>query len=157
MLGSTPPAPSVPLLKGMAMDDRKLLEVPFPFVREEYSGPKDGEFFEGESWRPGVRFETRDSGYMYDPDSVAVADSLGKMVLEVVSTHKPGRFPERTFYLRSFIDPDGRAFGKPKLRVTTSAAFRNLARGYRHEFEMSDRAAAAMGSNIKPELDDEHA
>lgn len=111
--------------------------VPYPFVLEEYSGPKDGDFYDGKTWRPGVRFETRDSGYQYGPDTVAVADGMGEMVLEVVSRHHPGKYPERTFYLRSFVDPTGRAFGKAKVRVTTSAAFKRLARGYRHEFEMA--------------------
>ncbi|AZW24455.1 hypothetical protein CS345_17375 [Bordetella bronchiseptica] len=104
---------------------------------EEYSGPKDGEFYDGKTWRPGIRFEVRDSGYLYDPDQVAIADGMGQMVLEVVSRHKPGKFPERTFFLRSFVDPNGRAFGKARLRVTTTPAFKRMAAGYRHEFEMA--------------------
>lgn len=111
--------------------------VAYPFALEEYSGPKDGEFFDGTTWRPGVRFEVRDSGYLYDPDQVAIADGMGQMVLEVVSRHKPGKFPERTFFLRSFVDPDGRTFGKAKLRVTTTSAFKRMAAGYRHGFEIA--------------------
>lgn len=111
--------------------------VAYPFALEEYSGPKDGEFYDGKTWRPGVRFVVRDSGYLYDPDQLAIADGMGQMVLEVVSRHKPGKFPERTFFLRSFVDPNGRAFGKAKLRVTTTPAFKRMAAGYRHEFEMA--------------------
>ncbi|KDC09721.1 hypothetical protein AZ19_3626 [Bordetella bronchiseptica E012] len=111
--------------------------VAYPFALEEYSGPKDGEFYDGKTWRPGIRFEVRDSGYLYDPDQVAIADGMGQMVLEVVSRHKPGKFPERTFFLRSFVDPNGRAFGKARLRVTTTPAFKRMAAGYRHEFEMA--------------------
>lgn len=111
------------------------LRVAYPFALEEYSGPKDGEFYDGKTWRPGVRFELRSSGYLGDPDEVAIADGMGEMVLEVVSRHKPGKFPERTFFLRSFVAPDGRAFGKAKLRVTTTPAFNRMAAGYRHEFE----------------------
>ncbi len=112
--------------------------VAYPFALEEYSGPKDGEFYDGKTWRPGVRFEVRDSGYLYDPDQVAIADGMGQMVLEVVSRHKPGKFPERTFFLRSFVDPNGRSFGKAKLRVTTTQAFKRMASGYRHEFESAE-------------------
>lgn len=59
------------------------------------------------------------------------------MVLDVVATFKPGRFPERVFYTRRWIDPDGREFGKTnKLRATTTAHFRSLLKGYRHDFEV---------------------
>lgn len=125
------------------MDDGKIVRVPFPFVQEEYSGPKDGEFFDGKSWRPGVRHElVSNTG-----DTETLADGMGEMVLEVVSTHRPGRYPERTFFLRSFVDPTGRAFGKAKLRVTTTAAFKNLTKGYRHEFEMAAQSARQENSN----------
>ena len=33
--------------------------VAYPFALEEYSGPKDGEFYDGKTWRPGIRFEVR--------------------------------------------------------------------------------------------------
>lgn len=38
------------------------------------------------------------------------------------------------FYTRTWIDPDGKAFGKTKCRVTTVPAFRTLAHGYRHQY-----------------------
>ena len=64
-------------------------------------------------------------------------DSLpdGEMLLSVVSTHKPGKFPERIFYTRQWKDPEGKVFGKGALRVTTIGTFRRLLRGYRHKYE----------------------
>ena len=91
----------------------------------------------GRPGAPASASRLGDSGYLYDPDQVAIADGMGQMVLEVVSRHKPGKFPERTFFLRSFVDPNGRAFGKARLRVTTTPAFKRMAAGYRHEFEMA--------------------
>ena len=123
------------------------IEVAHPFIREKYSGPLDGGDFvsDHEAWRPGVRIE------MVPPDdSIFVTDGIGAQSLTIVSTHKPGRFPERVFYTRQWIDPDGKSFGKNKLRMTTAQAFRALIKGYRHKFEMSDdylseRPRAAIG------------
>lgn len=111
-------------------------KVKFPFIRHEYSGPIDGEFVDGvKTWKPGTRCEHGD--YQYS-DEQWVADGEGLMVLEVLGAFKPGRYPERTFYLRSFIDPDGRQFGKEKVRVMASSAFKRMARGYRHQYVMND-------------------
>lgn len=108
------------------------IHAPYPFVREivpDFEGTEAG----GEvmSWRPGTR-----SVYVYPDDAEAVADGMGCIVLTEVSRHKPGRYPERVFYVRSWIDPDGRRFGKGALRMTTATAFERLCKGYRHEFAM---------------------
>ena len=111
--------------------------VAYPFALEEYSGPKDGEFYDGKTWRPGIRFEVRDSGYLYDPDQVAIADGMGQMVLEVVSRHKPGKFRSaRSSFAASWIRTAAPS-AKARLRVTTTPAFKRMAAGYRHEFEMA--------------------
>ena len=92
-----------------------------------------------EGWRPGCTLETDENAWSYFPEKHYVADGVGSMVLDVVATFKPGRFPERVFYTRRGVDPDGREFGKPnKLRVTTIAHFRSLLKGYRHHFEVSE-------------------
>ena len=113
----------------------------YPFVRyvanlyDEY----DGRQYQTEGWRPGCTLETDENAGGYFPEKHYVADGVGSMVLDVVATFKPGRFPERVFYTRRWIDPDGREFGKPsKLRVTTAAHFRSLLKGYRHPFEVSE-------------------
>lgn len=107
-------------------------KVKFPFIRQEYSGPMDGAFVDGvKTWKPGTRCERGDYEYS---DEQWVADGEGFMVLEVLGAFKPGRYPERTFYLRSFIDPDGRHFGKAKVRVMASAAFKRMLKGYRHPY-----------------------
>ena len=92
------------------------------------------------SWRPGVRFETVEVCNRYgEPDynSETVADGVGSQTLTVVSIHKPGRFPTRVFYTRTWTDPKGKTFGKTKLRFITAGAFKTLLRGYRHEFILS--------------------
>ena len=99
----------------------------------------DGCPYQNEGWRPGCTLETDENAGGYFPEKHYVADGVGSMVLDVVATFKPGRFPERVFYTRRWVDPDGREFGKPnKLRVTTAAHFRSLLKGYRHDFEVSE-------------------
>ena len=105
-----------------------IFEVPYPFVRETID--LHGE--EIESWRPGVGFEM-----VSHDDGAAFAEGLGKQIVEVVSIHKPGRFPERTFYTRKWETPSGKLFGKPGLRVKTTHAFRRLIAGYRHGFYLN--------------------
>ncbi|WP_020475018.1 hypothetical protein [Zavarzinella formosa] len=82
------------------------------------------------SWRPGVRHELMGYG-----DPVAVADGVGSQIVTVVSVHKPGKFPERIFFIRHWKNPEGKMFGKSKLRMKTTPAFRKLVAGYGFEFE----------------------
>jgi len=111
--------------------------IEYPFVRGTFA-KYDGEGVnEIPTWDPGVRYEiARPDGASY-----ALADALGKMVLTEVSRHKPGKFPERVFFTRLFIDPDGKSFGKGGLKIVSSAKFARLCRGYAHEFEMSEASA----------------
>ena len=111
--------------------------VPYPFIREKYQPlPEDGEDWpsEKETWRPGVKHEFADNF----GGSRSYADMMGKVYYQVIAIFKPGSFPERVFFVRQWIDPDGKMFGKRKLHITTTQAFRKLCKGYRHEFEMSD-------------------
>ena len=112
----------------------------YPFVRYVANLADDeGCGYQTEGWRPGCTLETDENAGGYFPENHYVANGVGSMVLDVVATFKPGRFPERVFYTRCWIDPDGREFGKPsKLRVTTAAHFRSLLKGYRHPFEVSE-------------------
>jgi hypothetical protein len=106
-----------------------IIEVPnYPFVRTEYHGCDAEGPYTDEVWRPGCNQETDEDGTDF------TADDTGTMLLTVVSAHKPGRFPERTFFTRRWRDPDGREFGSYKLRMTTTQAFKQLCKGYRHSF-----------------------
>lgn len=109
--------------------------VPFPMVRfTESHETFGGQVTVHEGWRPGVEWDSTDEG-----GREAWADAKGSMVLTVIDRHKlPGKYAERVFYLRHWIDPEGREFGIKKLRITTVQNFRNLARGYRYEYELSD-------------------
>ncbi|HEY5800340.1 MAG TPA: hypothetical protein VIT92_08965 [Burkholderiaceae bacterium] len=117
----------------------------YPFIRVKFDSHElsDGEWThaEIESWQPGVRFES--DGF---DGTDTYADGVGAMQLQVVSTHKPDKYPERVFYVRQWRDPDGKVFGKPKLRITTAQNFRQLIKGYRHEYEMSERATQQPAS-----------
>lgn len=108
--------------------------VNYPFARTKYDKPSDdySSTLEVDSWVPGVRFEQYNDG-----DADAFADGMGFMSLRVVSVVKPGKYPERVFYVRQWVDPDGAVFGKTQLRIASTTKFRNLLRGYRHDFEMS--------------------
>lgn len=113
----------------------------YPFVRyvADLYDKDDGGQYQTEGWRPGCAVETDENAFSYLPVKDYFAHGTGAMVLEVIATFKPGRFPERVFYTRRWVDPDGREFGKPnKLRVTTAAHFRSLLKGYRHDFEVSE-------------------
>lgn len=113
--------------------------VDHPFVRSTYEEPTDDS--EGYNtrtvpcWKPGIEFVATYSG-----DTDTVAHGVGKQRLTVISRHKPGKYPERVFYVRQWIDPDGKEFGKPKLRITTAGAFKSMCRGYRYQFEVRSKA-----------------
>lgn len=106
--------------------------VPYPFVRETYTA-FDGEGeYQDPSWRPGAQADLD-----YGGNAVWAADAMGEMILQVVGRFKPDGYPERTFFVRLWRDPQGKEFGKNKLRVTTTAAFTRLCKGYRYPYEMS--------------------
>lgn len=106
--------------------------VAYPMVLEPVELLGDDGPYQTKSWRPGVRYVNQ-SPY---GDSAASADGVGWMILRVVSIHKPGKYPERVFYTRTWTDPTGQSFGKTKLRVTTTQAFRAMAKGFRYEYEV---------------------
>ena len=106
--------------------------VPYPMVLEPVELIGDDGPYQTKSWRPGVCY-VQQCPY---GDPAASADGVGWMVLHVVSVHKPGKYPERVFFIRTWIDPDGQAFGKTKLRMTTTQAFRAMAKGFRYEYEV---------------------
>lgn len=101
----------------------------YPFVRSTY--------FDGDdlipTWRPGVRFEL-----LPDEGEESVADGVGEMHLHVVSTHKPGRYPERVFYIRQWRDPDGHVFGSPSLKIASIHKFRRLTAGYAFPYRLQE-------------------
>jgi hypothetical protein len=119
----------------------EVYEVRYPFVRDVYQAiePADGDdtfgvqVVERPTWKPGVRNED-----VYPDDVVAVADGVGLMRLTVVSRHIPSqKYRERVFFTREYVDPDGRTFGKKRLRMLGARAFANISRGFRVEYEMS--------------------
>lgn len=107
--------------------------VEYPFSRDQYDEYDGEEVVTAPTWRPGVMFDTDNYG-----NTETFADALGAMVLRVVDVFKPGHYPERVFYTRQWRDPDGKLFGKPKLRITTAQNFKVLLRGYRHPFDLPE-------------------
>lgn len=106
--------------------------VKFPFYVDVYNGQDDSGPYQEEVWIPGCRSQ------MLPPDDCeCVAQGEGEMVLTVVDTFKPGKYPERVFYTRKFIDPDGKEFGRGKLRMTTIPAFMRRCSGYYYEYRIS--------------------
>ena len=81
------------------------------------------------SWAPGFETECDDYGCR----DGYFCDAWGFEVRTLVSLHRPGKkYPERAFYTRVWVDPQGHQFGKPGLRVTTSEAFKRWANGRRN-------------------------
>ena len=116
-------------------------EVGYPFVRctvDVFDG--EGGYTTIQSWKPGVEMR----GILpYGEGGEEYADDIGFMVLTEVSRHKPGKYPERIFYTRSWITPDGVPFGKPGLRVAVKSKFDRLRKGYAHPFRVEDKGVAA--------------
>ena len=116
-------------------------EARYPFVRDKFTDFDADGPLERDTWKPGTRAE------MVAPDdSAMVADAEGSIVLTVVAVFKPGKFPTRVFFTRRWRDPDGTEFGKDALRIATVSNFYALTRGYRHEYEMSQKPVAVIAA-----------
>ena len=109
------------------MEPGTIIKVKYAFVLTTYSETDSEGSSTGPSWRPGIEKVVTPSG-----SDGAMVHGEGFMILTVVDTFKPGKWPTRVFYTRSWIDPQGRAFGKNNLRVTTLGHFKTLAKGYRY-------------------------
>lgn len=120
-----------------SITEGQVFAVTFPFLRDTFTGVGEDGFFEQPTWIPGVRAV---DSHVNDCDYVA--DGEGIMTLTVVSIHRPGRYPTRVFYTRSFTTPDGKSFGKPKLRMIAAHAFRRLATRYRVDYTIVPQAQA---------------
>lgn len=116
---------------GSSLKPGQIFEVTFPFYGDAYWNHDETGPYSEECWRPGCKQR------LVPPDGCEwVADGEGKMILTVVDVHKPGRYPERVFYTRKWIDPDGREFGKTNLHITTTPTFNRRASGYYHEYKL---------------------
>jgi len=107
---------------------------PYPFCRTTWSEMDPDGTQDKPCWRPGTRYEQ----YGYEGETAVYADGVGEMRFMVVSLHKPPGFPERVFYTRQWVDPDGHIFGKNKCHVSTKGVFKIKMRGYAEEFEVED-------------------
>lgn len=131
-----PLAPTIPAYGAWSLAAGETYEISFPFKRGEYEPypdyeePASGATFcrpkPQSTWIPGW-----DSGADYY-DEWTACEGWGAEIRTVVSVHRPGHYPERVFYIRQWRDPDGRLFGKKRLRILASRDFRSWARGTRY-------------------------
>lgn len=106
---------------------------PFPFVRHVATVlDADGDPEDIPCWKPGCNQVN-----VPPDDSEPQADGQGTMRLTVVSVHTPPGFPQRVFYLRTWIDPDGKTFGRRRLIVCVTPAFRRRASGYLYGYRLT--------------------
>jgi hypothetical protein len=113
------------------------IRIPYPFCKVKVDIPTDTKDYNRIasilSWRPGVTIEHDGYG-----DTSAGADAMGFMVVKELSRHRPSpKHMERVFFLRHFINPDDIQVSKPRLMMTTVAAFERLKNGYRYDFELA--------------------
>lgn len=109
---------------------------PYPFVQDNYIAYDEEGGYAKRTWNPGVSIEiVSDYG-----DTDVLAHGEGQQILTVVDVHKPGKYPTRVFYTRTWVDPDGRKFGKSKLHIATVEKFRRLSRGFNLKYDVEPLA-----------------
>jgi hypothetical protein len=106
----------------------EIYEFEYPFIWKPYDPP----FLEGPKgeWKPGAITENEGNG-----GSFTYAHGMGKCRITVVDRYRPKGCHERTFFRREWISPQGDAFGRQTLRMTSSVAFKRLIKGYRFDVE----------------------
>ena len=109
----------------------QIIKVEFPFyvgkhVKHDFDG-----IYEDEVWIPGCK-----DSLLPPDDFELIAEGMGKMILEIVDIHKPGKYPERVFYTRRWVDPEGNEFGARKLHITTTPTFKRRAASYYHPYRI---------------------
>jgi hypothetical protein len=95
-----------------------------PFLRTAYEA---AEFTDGRlvdkielGWRPGANFESDGCG-----ETWAYSHGIGQAVYKIIDIHKlPFPHKTRVFYIRTWIDPDGKPLGKKTVQILTPNALR---------------------------------
>ncbi len=107
-------------------------KVKYPFIRCVYTIYDEEGYSDVDCWRPGCReiMISQEGGGLE-------ADGEGEMILEIISVHKPGKYPERIFYIRKWKDPSGEVFGRVALRICTTAKFKRLSDRYYYDYELA--------------------
>jgi hypothetical protein len=121
------------------MSEQKVYVVPFPFLRCKVSLWDEDGGCEIDGWKPGTEFR----GVTEYCDGERFADAIGEMIVTEVSRHKPGRYPERVFFMRRWRNPDGEEFGKSGLQVAVASKFARTIAGYSYPFTLDDRSSVA--------------
>lgn len=120
----------------VAIEPGAVFTVAYPFQRGTYEhvdfDPDGSSVQKLPTWQPGIYSEY----VSQEGDTENRADGVGLVEFSVISVHKPGKYPTRVFYVRSWVDPDGKRFGKPKLRITVGPVFLKLTRGYGYEYRI---------------------
>jgi hypothetical protein len=120
---------------------------PYPFVRATYDETGEGKHLVP-TWNPGVhRREWVDANGSSSEERIA--DGVGEIRLTLVSVHRPGGFPTRVFYQRQWTSPNGKLFGRNRLYVTTLAQFKQIARGYRYDYQLSGPSVEDVADRIR--------
>lgn len=115
----------------MDIETGKQYKVVYPFTRDIYGEWTEDGLIEHDTWRPGTRPKP-----IYPDDAEDVADAEGLMILEIISIHKPGKYPTRIFYTRKYQDPDGKVFGKGRLHIASVDKFRRLSAKYYYDYRV---------------------
>lgn len=125
----------------MKIEAGMVFKVEFPFTKSSYQDlDEEGGVVELETWIPGTRTEA------ITPEDIGLfADGVGFMLLKVISKHKPGKYPERIFYTRKFVDPDGKFFGKGKLYIAVISKFRRIANSYYCDYVLEKPSEEGLG------------
>lgn len=114
----------------------KEYKIKFPFLTTQYYADCEDGGSLVESWKPGTKL----GEMVYDGhEPLSIAEGEGFMVLTFIGTFKPGKYPERTFYIRKWIDPAGKTFGSNALKMTTTQNFKKMIeKGYRYPYEVEN-------------------
>jgi len=126
----------------------QIIETPYPFVRSTYEfpityePPQREKFING--WSPGCKFV---EFFDYDgiPSGGFIANAMGHSIVEIISIYKPGKYPIRYFYTRKWRDPDGKVFGKNRLKIKSQGGFNGDIGPYRFEFDIEDTPGENYG------------
>jgi len=108
------------------------VRAPFVWYQTDIPEPDGPGFVTVETWKPGFDAESDEYNTYY------LCHGFGQIIYTIIDFHKlPRPYPARVFYTRKFRDPDGKVFGKSKLRITTTAHFTRMIKS--HCWPFSDR------------------
>ena len=103
----------------MEISEHQTYSTRCPFLKSSWNdGDYDGNLDYRETWIPGTRWEQDGDDLLKCADGEGIVRYTVKQIVPVKG------YATRVFYTTTYVDPEGKGFGKNRLKIATATVFK---------------------------------